>query len=378
MYFPRAEFVAVPLLTRVQTWRWCFYMNLPASAVTVIVMVLVFHPKPHQNEKRTIIDRIFDLDIIGNILLLTASVLLFLALEFTTAGMAWDDPTAIGLFCGCGVTTLGFLTWLWWKQEAALIPPRIATQRTVAASCAMAFFTYGALLIHTYFMPIWFQAIFGFSAIQSGVAMIPYFVSNALFSLFSGIFVSKVGYVVPPAVLGCAIGTVGCGLFTLFKPDVGTALWVGYQIVASAGFGMAIQQGFTAVQTVLERDDVAIGTASVVASQSLGGAIFISVGNSVFQGRLKELVSRDGLEGFSVKEIIDAGTTAFRTMVPASQLPRLINDYNEAIVTVFMVAIPLGGLACLACCCIEWKSVKTGRDDPQEDEKPRPVSGSSA
>lgn len=341
-------------------------------------MVLVFHPKPHQNEKRTIVDRIFDLDVLGNIMLLTASILLFLALEFTTAGMAWDDPTAIGLFCGCGVTTVLFIIWQWWKQEAALIPPRIATQRTVSASCAMAFFTYGALLIHSYFMPIWFQAIFGFSAIQSGVAMIPYFVFNALFSLFSGIFVSRVGYVVPPAVLGSAIGTVGCGLFTLFRPDVSTAVWVGFQIVASAGFGMAIQQGFTAVQTVLEQDDVAIGTASVVASQSLGGAIFISVGNSVFQARLNALVTRDGLDGFSVKEIIDAGATAFRTMVPADQLPPLVSDYNEAIVTVFLVAIPLGGLACLACCFLEWKSVKTTRDDFQEEEKPRPEIGGSA
>ena len=71
-----------------------------------------------------------------------------------------------------------------------------------AASCAQAFTTYGALLILTYFLPIWFQAIRGTSAIGSGVDMIPYFVVNAFFSLLAGVFVSAVGYFAAPAIVG--------------------------------------------------------------------------------------------------------------------------------------------------------------------------------
>ncbi|KAG4217440.1 hypothetical protein PC116_g34079, partial [Phytophthora cactorum] len=199
--------------------------------------------------KAKVTQRLISLDLVGNVILLGAAVMLFLALESTLTGADWASAEVIGLLCGAGVAAIVLVGWLRWKKDRALIPPAIAKQRTVAASCLMAFFTYGALLIHTYFLPIWFQAILGYSAIHSGVAMIPYFVANALFSVFSGIFVSAVGYYTPPAILGSAIGTVGCGIIMFFNPTMSTGMWIGFEILASAGFGMSIQQGFTAVQT---------------------------------------------------------------------------------------------------------------------------------
>lgn len=343
-------------------------MNLPVGAFTVLVMLFVFHPPQHDSLRRRWIERLHDLDMIGNVLLLGAAVMLFMALEMTTEGDDWGSAKIIGLLSGCGVTSLIFIMWQWWKQDSALIPPAIVSQRTVSASCCMAFFTYGALLIHTYFLPIWFQAIRDDSAIQSGVSMIPYFVANALFSLFSGIFVSKVGYFTPPAIIGSAIGTVGCGMFTLFNPNTSTGMWIGLEILASAGFGMSIQQGFTAVQTVLPKENVAVGTALVVAAQSLGGAVFVSVGNSVFQSRLRSLASEDPIPGLNIEEVIAAGATAFRDLVTAEQLPAVIQAYNTGLQTVFTVAVPLAGLACIACCFLEWKSVigKGGEQKPTE------------
>ncbi|KAI4861503.1 MFS general substrate transporter [Hypoxylon rubiginosum] len=346
------------VFTDLITWRWCFWINLPVGAVTIIVMILVYHPRVRDGPKRTPFKRFIDLDLVGNVILLAASVMLFLALEYTLTGAAWASAKVIGLLCGAFATAVVLVLWLWWKQDAALIPPAIAKQRTVAASCLMAFFTYGALLIHTYFLPIWFQAILGYSAIQSGVAMIPYFVANALFSVFSGIFVSVVGYFTPPAILGSAIGTVGCGIITLFSPKMTTAMWIGFEILASAGFGMSIQQGFTAVQTVLGPDELAVGTAAVVASQSLGGAVFISVGNSVFQNRLQSLVSQTEIPGLDVGAVVSAGAVAFRDVVPAADLPALLALYDAALHTVLIVAVPLGALACLSCCFLQWKSVK--------------------
>lgn len=328
-------------------------------------MILVYHPRPHVGLKRKAISRFIDLDLIGNVILLAASVMLFLALEYTLTGAAWASAKVIGLLCAAFVTAVIFITWLWWKGDTALIPPAIARQRTVAASCMMAFFTYGALLVHTYFLPIWFQAILGYSAIESGVAMIPYFVANALFSVFAGILVSIVGYFTPFAIIGSAIGTVGCGIITMFHPSMSTAMWIGFEILASAGFGLSIQQGFTAVQTVLGPDDLAVGTAAVVASQSLGGAVFISVGNSVFQNRLQSLVRETNIPGLDVKAVLEAGAVAFRNVVPADDLPALLTAYDAALHTVLIVAVPLAGLAFLSCCFLQWNSVK----------KPKPTGG---
>ncbi|KAI1477053.1 hypothetical protein K445DRAFT_53314 [Daldinia sp. EC12] len=357
------------VFTDLVTWRWCFWINLPVGAVTIIVMILVYHPPPRKDPKAKVTQRLISLDLVGNVILLGAAVMLFLALESTLTGADWASAEVIGLLCGAGVAAIVLVGWLRWKKDRALIPPAIAKQRTVAASCLMAFFTYGALLIHTYFLPIWFQAILGYSAIHSGVAMIPYFVANALFSVFSGIFVSAVGYYTPPAILGSAIGTVGCGIIMFFNPTMSTGMWIGFEILASAGFGMSIQQGFTAVQTVLGPDEIAVGTAAVVASQSLGGAVFISVGNSVFQNRLADLIEQTEIPGLDVRAIVGAGAIAFRKVVPAEQLPALLTLYDKALHTVLLVAIPLAGLAFLSCCALEWKSVKKPNKPVAETEK---------
>ncbi|KAI0178929.1 MFS general substrate transporter [Hypoxylon sp. FL1284] len=360
------------VFTELITWRWCFWINLPVGAVTIAVMMLVYHPRARDGPKRGVMERLLALDLVGNVILLAGAVMLFLALEFTLTGESWGSAKVVGLLVGAGLTLLALLAWLRWKGDAALIPPAIARQRTVAASCLMAFFTYGALLIHTYFLPIWFQALLDFSAIQSGVAMIPYFVSNALFSVLSGVFVTVVGYFAPPAILGSVIGTVGCGVITLLHPDVGVGARIGFEILASAGFGMSIQQGFTAVQTVLGPEELAVGTAAVVAAQSLGGAVFISVGNSVFQNRLQALVRETNIPGVDVRAVVSAGAVAFRDVVPAADLPALLAQYDAALHTVFYVAVPLAALACVSCCFLEWRSVR--KPSSAADAAKRPAS----
>lgn len=321
-------------------------------------MILFFNPKKGNRNTRTFLDRFKDLDIVGNILILGAFIMLFLALEHTARGFSWNHPLIIWLLAGCGITAIIFIVWQWAKGDAALIPPRIIKQRTVAASCGTAFMIYAILINMTFFLPIWFQAIKNETAMRSGVHMVPFFVAQSVFSLIAGGIVSKTGYATPPAVIGSAIGTVGLGLLTLLKPDTTTAQWVGYEILTSAGFGMSIQQCFTAIQTVLSEEDVALGTAAVSAAQSLGGAIFVSVGNSVFQHQLLKASDASLLPGIDIKQVIEAGATAFRDLIPAEQLPAMIQVYNKAIQTVLIVPIPLGVLATLIACFIEFRSVK--------------------
>merc|ERR1711939_1045607 len=261
-------------------WRWCFYVNLPIGTVTFVAVFFCFKHRSHNSSAAAVPlkQRILQLDIIGNIILL-------------------------------GATTMLFVAWMLYRGDAALIPPRIVRQRTVAASCGAAFMIYGALLIHSYYLPIWFQAIKGTSAIHSGVNMIPYMVANAFFSLL-------------------------------------------------AGLGMAIQQGFSAVQAILPPEEVPIGTAAVVASQSLGGAIFVSVGNTLLQNHLLDANSDRIIPGVNVRTVIELGATRFRDVVPAADLPVLIKLYNDSLQAVFIAAVPLCGVAFICSLCMEWKSLK--------------------
>jgi len=341
-------------------WRWCFYVNLPIGTVTFVAVFFCFKHRSHNSSAAAVPlkQRILQLDIIGNIILLGATTMLFLALQFSETRYTWSSARCVGLLCGFGVTTLLFVGWMLYRGDAALIPPRIVRQRTVAASCGAAFMIYGALLIHSYYLPIWFQAIKGTSAIHSGVNMIPYMVANAFFSLLAGIFVSKNGLFAPPAILGCAIGTIGSGLLATLNEHTSSSKWIAYEFLISAGLGMAIQQGFSAVQAILPLEEVPIGTAAVVASQSLGGAIFVSVGNTLLQNHLLDANSDRIIPGVNVRTVIELGATRFRDVVPAADLPVLIKLYNDSLQAVFIAAVPLCGVAFICSLCMEWKSLK--------------------
>lgn len=301
-------------------------------------------------------------------ILLGATTMLFLALQFSEQRYSWSSARCIGPLGGFGATTLVFIAWMLYRGDAALIPPRIARQRTVAASCGAAFFVYGALLVHSYYLPIWFQAIKGTSAIHSGVNMIPYMVANALFSLVAGIFVSKNGRFAPPAILGCAIGTVGSGLLATLELTTPASHWIGFEVLISAGLGMAVQQGFSAVQAILPLEEVPIGTAAVVASQSLGGAIFVSVSNTLLQDHLLSANNADKVPGVNVRAVIELGATRFRDVVPVEALPALIELYNDALQAVFIAAVPLCGVAVLCSLCMEWKSLRPQQQQQQQGE----------
>ena len=336
-----------------------FYFNLPVCGATVVSIILFFRPhKDAQESEKPLLEKILALDLIGNFLLIAAAVMLFLALEFNEQYWAWSSARMISLLAGSGIIAILFVLWQWRQGDEALLPPRIVLQRSVAASCFGAFFIYGTFLIHAYYLPIWFQAVKNDTAIMSGVSLIAYVIVNALFSVIAGIFVSRIGYFAPPAIIGAAIGTVGCGLLSTLQVHSGPGQWVGYQVIASAGLGMAVQQGVIAVQTVLTLDQIPIGIATVISMQSLGGAVFVSVGNNILQHFLDQVSTEESLSGIDIKAVIAAGATQFRSIVPAESLPAMLVAYNFALQRVFIVAIPLSGLAFIAAFGLEWRSVR--------------------
>lgn len=131
---------------------------------------------------------------------------------------------------------------------------------------------------------------------------------------------------------------------------------------------MAIQQGFSAVQAMLPLEEVPIGTAAVVASQSLGGAIFVSVGNTLLQDHLLNENTAGSIPGVNVRAVFQLGPTQFRNVVPPESLPALVTLYNESLKRVFIAAVPLCGTAFICSCFMEWKSIKRQETSRKKDD----------
>jgi hypothetical protein len=55
------------------------------------------------------------------------------------------------------------------------------------------------------------------------------------------ISVQKMGFVIPLAIVGTVLLTVGSGLYSLLQPGSPTGYWVGFQVLAGIGSGLSMQ-----------------------------------------------------------------------------------------------------------------------------------------
>lgn len=147
--------------------------------------------------------------------------------------------------------------------------------------------------------------------------------------------VQKIGYYLPFSIFSAVVSGIGNGLISTLSPHTNTATWAGYQILLGFGRGMGIQMAIIALQANTSPANTPIATATLVFCQTFGGAMFISIANSIFNNTLKrELLDR--VHGnVSAQTIMGVGATGIRSIVPADDLPGVLWAYAKAFDAVF-------------------------------------------
>ena len=349
------------------TWRWCFYINLPVGAVSIIVTILILH-LPNQKldaQAPEWMGKLKQLDPIGNLVFFPGIVCLVLALQWGGTEYSWKNARIIVLLTICGVLCLAFVAVQIWKQEGGTVPPRIVKKRSIAACVWFSFFNGAGMMIMLYYLPIWFQAIKGVSAVKSGIMLLPMILSVVFGALSSGVVISKVGYYTPFFVLSSIIMPIGAGLITTFTPATGHAKWIGYQVLFGVGLGFGAQQPLNVVQTILERPDIATGSALVVFVRFLGFAVFLPVAQNIF---LNSLVSKlTNLPGISPSAVTGGGATELRGLASGDDLNTLLSDYNAAIVNVFYMVVATCAVTVFGSILVEWRSLKARAEEQAKE-----------
>ncbi|KAI1926777.1 hypothetical protein LOZ23_003588 [Ophidiomyces ophidiicola] len=354
--------VVAPLLggafTTKMTWRWCFYINLPIGGAAVLAMILFFHPPTNGKKPSTTWkQKLGQIDVFGTTILVLGIVCLLLALQWGGSVYQWNTAPPIALLAAAGVAGLIFVIIQVWKQESATVPPRIIRQRSVALSACYVFHAGGALNVTQYFIPIWFQAIQGVTAFDSGTRILPTTLGTVVFSVVAGIGVAKSGYYTPFMILGAALLVTGASLMTTWQVSSSAAQWIGYQIIFSAGAGLGIQQSHTAAQTVLAPVDVPVGAVVIIFAQILGGAVWLSVAQNVLTSKLLEGL-KNSVPGLDPKVVIDKGATGFRDTAGPRFLGDVLKVYNLALTKTIYCGVALAATALLSSVGMEWKSIK--------------------
>lgn len=341
------------------SWRWCFYINLPFGAVTALFIIVFFRPPDEKaKEELSFIGKIRLLDLEGAALFIPGVVCLLLALQWGGTTYAWNNGRIIALFVLFGVLIIGFVGVQIWKQERATVPPRVFKNRNVWSCSIFAACLGASFFIMVFYLPIWFQAIKGVSAVKSGIMNLPMILTLVFMSMAAGATVTVVGYYTPFMLMASVLMSIGAGLLSTFKVNTGHPEWIGYQVLFGAGIGFGMQQTMVAIQASLPGPDVPIGTAVMMFSQTLGGALFISVGQNVFTNRLVSNVAAAHIAGLNPAMVVNTGATEIQSLIPSQFLPAVLAAYNKAVTQTFYVSVAMACLSLLGAACVPWNSVK--------------------
>jgi hypothetical protein len=356
------------MLTCFRSWRWCFYINLPFGAFTILGTLFFLHLEPAKRESLTLFEKFKRFDPAGAFFFIPSMTSLVLALQWGGTRYDWSDARIIGLFVSFGVLLVIFISIEIMLPETAMTPMRVVLNRSVAGSMIYTFLLSGGMMAIIYYLTIWFQAAKGDSAIHAGISTIPLVLSLVISSIISAAVTQRIGYYVPAMLVSCVMCAVGAGMLSTLKPNSNHSAWIGYQVLYGFGIGTGFQQSNLSVQTVMPRKDVPLGMAIIFLQQQLGGAIFVAVAQSIFSSKLVHRLS--GVAGLDPHVIVNTGATDLRKVVPVEELTTVVKAYSYALTWTFIMAAILSAVMIIGPLAMEWRSIKEAKPSGDAESAP--------
>jgi MFS family permease len=350
------------------TWRWCFFINLPIGGVSVIAVTLLLKTlpplgsDPAKRSSQDIFQQTLKLDFAGATLVAAAVTCLVLALQWGGNTKPWNDKAVIISFVFAGVCAIAFITWEIYIGDKAMVPNQVFKSRSIYAIMAYSFLTRFALLLFSYYIPIFYQAVRHKSATSSGINLLPFMLGVVVSVLGSGQLVGRFGYYWPFLAASPLFLAVGSGLLFTLRTSTASAKLVGFQILTGIGTGTGMQLTLLAIQVEFKETPRLLGQATGMVSfaQFLGGTLGLGIAEPVLASELSKYLLVYAPE--APAEIVKESPTAIYSELPAAMIPGVVQAYSHALKFVFLIGVPVAGLVLFSTIFI--KNIKIEKAKP--------------
>ncbi len=294
------------LITESLGWRWIFYLNLP---VGLLLMLLVRHAIQESRDPQSA-----RLDPWGS-LAFSASLLCLIWGLIEANRIGWDNPLTYARL-SAGVLLLGLFVWVESVQRRPMIDLQLFRHpRFIGALLGM--FAYaGCAQVMMTLLPFYLQNGLGFSAIASGLGMLPFALAMLICPRIGARLASRFS---PASLMAAGLTLVGCGnLFSAWAVDHGGYLSFALT-TAVTGAGAGLLNGDTQknIMACVPRDGV--GMASGMSTTMRFSAIVLAIG--VF-GALLGSHTGQNLEASLKQEQQDSGLSR-ATSLPHGWWPEI-------------------------------------------------------
>ncbi|RJE20953.1 hypothetical protein PHISCL_06717 [Aspergillus sclerotialis] len=205
----------------------------------------------------------------------------------------------------------------------------------------------GSYFTFVYYLPIYFQSIGNLSAAASAVRNLPLIVSSSGFGIIAGVILSAFGYFHIFLWAGSVLCAVAGGILYTLSLNPNIAKYVCGQLVFGIGAGLCLQVPVMAGQAFAKPEDTASVTAILLFFQTLGGAIFVSVAQSIFTNSLiVNLLSSS--PNYHASDIISVGADDLRAHFFGTQLRDILDAYMAGLRATWILGIACAGAALLS------------------------------
>lgn len=278
------------------SWRWIFLINVPMGLVAFIgAFAVVDDPDYLKQEKARFRGKPLNFDSIGLGLL----VLVMCSWEIMLSkGREWDwlgDPfwrlqTLLILF------VVGLIFLIVWEMRSAnpIINFRVLGERNFAVCCVIMFFAFAVVYCASMALPSLLQALFGYDALVSGLAMSPSGVSSMAAMVVVGILLGR--QFDARWMIAMGLVCMAAGNYWMTRMNLQIDFWqvVGPRMVLTLGLGMLFAPASVAAYKYVPMHlrGAAVGLFSLLRTE--GGSVGTSLSQTIQEPRQQFHLSRLG------------------------------------------------------------------------------------
>ncbi|MDM5155230.1 MDR family MFS transporter [Bacillus sp. DX1.1] len=323
------------------SWHWVFYINLPLGILALILIVFFYkESRVHQKQK---------IDWFGAITLVGAVVCLMFALEMGGQKYDWDSNFILSLFAAFAILIFMFI-FIERKAEEPIISFKMFKQRLFTTSTIVALFYGAAFMSATVYIPLFIQGVYGGSATNSGLLLLPMMLGSVVTAQLGGFLTSKLSYR-NIMIISAVIMLGGLFLLSTLTPETSRVWLTIYMIIIGLGVGFSFSVlSMAAIHNFgMNQRGSATSTSNFIRSlgMTLGITIFGMIQRTGFQDQLEEAFKGMG-GGLSSNSLSDSRailSEGARSQIPSQILDKIIEALSSSIVYTFMWALAPAGLA---------------------------------
>ncbi|KAI4245921.1 MAG: hypothetical protein LQ352_006479 [Teloschistes flavicans] len=265
-------------------WRWIFWINLPFIGVAFVFVPLFLRLAFKPSNLTSQLARV---DWLGSFLFIASTTSFLIPITWGGVSYAWTSWRTLVPLC-LGIA--GLITFVAYEEAIAtepLIRMVIFKNRTSAVSYISTVIHGMVLWSLLYYLPLYYEAVKGFSPIISGVALFPETFTVAPASVVAGILITVTGRYRWAIWSGWILTVLGTGLLYLLDLRTSITTWIFLNLVGGLGMGLLFPSMAFAIQASQRNEDLAFAVAMFSFFRAFGQAIGVAVGGTVFQNQMK-------------------------------------------------------------------------------------------